>query len=133
MINANLILCDAAQAYEGKLSILGGGWIWIKVGVPFGIGIIVDVPWDKANTKLPTKLELFDEDGNPVCPDGTNPLVIFVELEVGRPVGQLPGSNQRVPLAFNFQPLIEKPGRYEWRLSIDDYITATSISVVTSS
>ena len=130
MISASLILCDSAQAYEGKLSILGGGWIWIKQGVPFGIGIIVEVPWDRANSKLPTKLELLDEDGRNFCPDGSNPLVIHAELEVGRPVGQLPGTSQRLPMAINFQPLFSKPGRFIWKLSIADFETQVSFDVV---
>ena len=132
MIAITLILCDAAQAYEGKLSILGGGWTRIKVQSPFAIGAIVDIPWDKSNTKLKTKLELLDEDGNAFAPDGENPLVIFADLEVGRPVGQAPGSSQRVPLAFSFTPILNKVGRFTFQLTVEDSIQTASFAVVSA-
>lgn len=130
MISITLLLCDAAQTYEGKLSILGGGWTIIKVQSPFAVAAIVDIPWDKSNTKLKTKLELLDEDGNSFAPDGENPLVIFADLEVGRPIGQTPGSSQRIPLAFNFTPILNKVGRFTFQLSVEDSTQSTSFAVV---
>lgn len=122
MIHFNLLLCDSAQVYDGKLSLLGAGWSWIRSGTPYAVAAIVDVPWDKTNSKLKGTFLLVNEDGRTVAPDGTNPMKVEVEFEVGRPVGLKPGSSQRVPLFIQVIPMdlsYAQPGRYSWRLEID--------------
>jgi hypothetical protein len=113
---------------DGKLTVVGGGWsITGPEPVPFGIGILVHVPWDLANTRHTLRLELLDADGGPVevaveDSDEEQPVVFFddVPFEVGRPPGIKPGTPLEFVVAVNSGPLPLEPGaRYEWRLSID--------------
>jgi hypothetical protein len=92
--------------------------------VPFGIAILIRVPWDQANQRHLMRLELLDADGQPVemeTEDGEQQVVFFddVPFEVGRPAGLKPGTPLDFPVAINSGPLPLEPGRYEWRLTID--------------
>ncbi len=122
-----MLLADYAQVADGKLTVVGGGWS--RTGpeaMPFGIALLVHVPWDQANRKHTMRLELVDTDGAPVLVETTEegvetPVVFFddLEFEVGRPAGVKPGTPLDLPLAINSGPMALEPGRYEWRLSID--------------
>jgi hypothetical protein len=121
-----MLLADYAQVADGKLTVVGGGWSMIgPEPMPFGIALLVLVPWDQANRKHLMRLELVDSDGAPVlmeAPDGVEVPVVFfddLEFEVGRPAGVKPGTPLDLPLAINSGALPLEPGRYEWRLSID--------------
>ncbi len=121
-----MMLADSAQASEGKLFILGGGWnITGPEPVPSAIAIYVEVSWDMTNVKHAWKLELVDSDGDAVMVPsplgGEQPIVIEGEFEVGRPPGVTPGTGLGIPVAINLGPLPLPPGgRYEWRLTIAD-------------
>jgi hypothetical protein len=117
------MLADAAQASEGKLYILGGGWnITGPQPSPSAIAIYIEVSWDLANMQHPWRLELLDSDGQPVLvetPMGEQAFVLEGAIEVGRPPGVTPGTGLGVPLAINLGPIPLPPGgRYEWRFSI---------------
>jgi len=122
-----MLLADYAQVADGKLTVVGGGWsITGPEPVPFGIAILVHVPWDQANRRHVMRLELLDTDGAPVTietDEGVEEPVVFfddVEFEVGRPAGVKPGTPLELPLTINSGPLpLDPGGRYEWRLSID--------------
>ena len=120
-----MLLADFAQVSDGKLTIVGGGWsLTGPEPVPFGIAILIRVPWDQANQRHVMRLELLDADGLAVemeTDDGTQPVVFFddVPFEVGRPAGLKPGTPLDFPVAVNSGPLPLEPGRYEWRLTID--------------
>jgi hypothetical protein len=127
-MKVTMLLADFAQVSDGKLTVVGGGWsITGPEPVPFGIGILVHVPWDLANTRHTLRLELLDADGGPVevaveDSDEEQPVVFFddVPFEVGRPPGIKPGTPLEFVVAVNSGPLPLEPGaRYEWRLSID--------------
>jgi hypothetical protein len=128
-----MLLADAAQAADGKLFVLGGGWSLAGPGpTPMAIAIKVDVPWDRGNIVHEWKLELVDADGEsvlvPLQPEGEpGPLQLQGAFEPGRPPGLRPGTPLDVVLAVNFGPLPLPPGaRYEWRFSVngfDDYWT----------
>jgi hypothetical protein len=123
-VKVTLLLADAAQAAEGKLYILGGGWsVTGPAPSPSALAAYVQVPWDQTNTKHSFVFELLTSDGHPVIvgtPDGEQPLVIDGSFEVGRPAGIKPGSPIDFPLAINLGPLPLPPGqRFEWRLTID--------------
>lgn len=123
-----MLLADFAQVSDGKLTVVGGGWSMTgPEPVPFGIAILVRVPWDQANAVHTMRLELLDADGAPVLletDDGESPIVFFddVQFEVGRPAGIKPGTPLDFPVAINSGPLPLEPGLYEWRLSIDGAI-----------
>jgi hypothetical protein len=70
-VKATLLLADYAVVSDGKLTIVGGGWS--QTGpepAAFGIGLLIQVPWDQANTRHAFSVELstrtapvsFDED-----------------------------------------------------------------------
>lgn len=123
-MKVTLLLADAAEAVNVKLYILGGGWsITGPDPTPSAMAIKIEVPWDQANTRHQLKLELFNDDGQPIMvptPIGEQPVVLFGEFEVGRPPGLKPGTPLDLALAFNIAPLPLPPdGRYVWRCSID--------------
>jgi hypothetical protein len=124
-VKVTMILADFAQVADGKLTVVGGGWSLTGPDpVPFGIAILVQVPWDRANQRHFMRLELVDADGQEVAvetDDGEEPIVFFDDtpFEVGRPAGLKPGTYLDFPIAVNSGPLPLAPGQYEWRLTID--------------
>lgn len=118
-----MLLADYAVVSDGKLTIVGGGWS--QTGpepAPFGIGLLIQVPWDQANTPHSFRVELLDADGGPVvldAPEEDQAVAFGGDFEVGRPPGLKPGTPLDFPLAMNSTPLPLEPGRYEWRLTID--------------
>jgi uncharacterized protein DUF6941 len=123
-IRATMLLADSAQAVEGKLYLLGGGWnITGPDPTPSAIAVYIEVSWDLSNMRHNWQLELFDSDGQPVqvpTPMGEQPLVLSGQFEVGRPAGVMPGTGLGVPLAVNLGPIPLQPAsRFEWRLSIN--------------
>jgi hypothetical protein len=120
-LNATLLLADSAQVADGRLFILGGGLGEVGPGPqPMAIAMLLEVPWDQANSPHDWKFELLDEDGTPVLYDD-QPILVGGQFEAGRPDGLAPGTPIPVPLAINFTALPVEPGkRYVWRLAIDD-------------
>jgi hypothetical protein len=125
-MKVTMLLADYAQVADGKLIVIGGGWSLTGPDpTPFGIALLIQVPWDQANQQHSLRLELLDADGVPVnaeAEDGGDQPIVFLDdtqFEVGRPPGIKPGTPLDFPLALNSAPLQLEPGRYEWRLSID--------------
>lgn len=119
-----MILADYAVVSDGKLTIVGGGWS--QTGPEpsaFGIGLLIQVPWDQANTRHVFAVELVDSDGAEVVlqteDEDEQPVAFGGEFEVGRPPGLKPGTPLDFPVAVNSTPLPLEAGRYEWRLTID--------------
>jgi hypothetical protein len=117
-----MMLADSAQAVDGKLYILGGGWSMTGPNPsPSALAIKFEVPWEAANRKHKVRIELLDSDGQPVLvqgPESPEPMLIQADLEVGRPTGLSPGTPLDSPFAINIGPLPLKPGRYEWRCTV---------------
>ncbi|HXU89008.1 MAG TPA: hypothetical protein VFQ62_09155 [Methylomirabilota bacterium] len=120
-MNVTMMLCDSVQAVNGKLYILGGGWnVTGPDPSPSAIAILVRVPWDQANRRHRLRLDLVNEDGQPVQVEG-RPLQIGAEFEVGRPAGHRPGRPLNIPLGINLGPLpLAADRHFEWRCYIDD-------------
>jgi len=122
-VKVTLLLADYAVVTDGKLTVVGGGWS--QTGPEpsaFGIALLIQVPWDQANTLHTFSVELLDADGAEVVVDGEegDQAVAFGgEFEVGRPPGIKPGTPLDFPVAVNSSPLPLEAGRYEWRLTID--------------
>ena len=109
------MLCDFAQVAEGKLNILGGGISVARQGVPqISVAGLVDVPWDLANTEVSATFTLLDADG----------LIAAVTLTIGFEMGRPPGAVKGAPLTWPFAVTIATqwlpPGRYTWRLDLND-------------
>jgi len=119
------LLCDAAEAINGKLYILGGGWsVSGPMPHPSALAMKLDVPWNDANRPIEVLIELFDADGQPYAVQDAfgnqQPLKVPMQIEVGRPPGLPHGTPLDATLAFSVPPLIYRPGqRYTWRLTID--------------
>lgn len=122
-MKATILLADYAVVADGKLTIVGGGWS--QTGpepASFGIALLIQVPWDQANTVHRFSVELLDADGAAVVAeseDGEEVVAFGGEFEVGRPPGIKPGTPLDFPVAVNATPMPLEPGRYEWRLTID--------------
>jgi hypothetical protein len=117
-----MLLADSAQAVNGKLYILGGGWSMTgPAPTPSALAIKFEVPWEAANRKHKVRIELLDSDGQSVLvpgPESPQPMLVTADLEVGRPPGLAQGTPLDSPFAINIGPLPLRPGRYEWRCTI---------------
>jgi hypothetical protein len=123
-VKATLLLADYAVVSDGKLTIVGGGWSQTGPDpAAFGIGLLIQVPWDQANAPHTFSVELLDADGTAVSFETDDvdeqPVAFGGDFEVGRPPGLKPGTPLDFPVAVNSTPLPLEPGRYEWRLTID--------------
>jgi len=124
-MKVTMLLADAAQAINGKLYILGGGWSVTGPGPNVSaIALKIEVPWDEANRRHTLLLELLDADGHkamlPVAEGELRAMEIKGDFEVGRPPGVTPGTPLDAALAINLNPVPLAAGRrYVWRLSIN--------------
>lgn len=122
-MRVTMLLCDFAQAAEGKLYVMGGGWSIRAEMAPMALAIKIDVPWSETNRPHQWNLTLVDADGAPVMvegPEGARPIQISDGFEVGRPAGLPEGTAIDVPIAINVAPIPLPPNkRYVWRLEID--------------
>lgn len=122
-MRVDVILADAAQASDGKVSMLGAGWSLTHGATPMAVVVFIEIPWDQANEDRAFVLELLDADGRPVVVQGGGgPRTIVVEGQIkaeraeGLPHGvpiTLP------PLALQIGPMPLEPGRYVWRFSLN--------------
>lgn len=121
-----MLLCDASEAVNGKLYVLGGGWSHVQVpDVPVGVSlaVLVAVPWTAANEKHKLQVQLVNDDGEQVEVNDT-PVMAGGEFEVGRPPGIKPGSPINTPLTFRFDGIALPGGGYVFELSIDGTVLA---------
>lgn len=122
-MNVDLIICDAVSQAEGKLYMLGAGWTHARpplgVPIPLALAIIVEIAWTEANKPFAITVELQDQDGKPVKPDGENPVRMEGRGEAGRPPGIAVGSalNTTMALPFGLVPL--EPNGYVWVVEIN--------------
>lgn len=137
-IEAKLILCDSAVADpSGKVHMLGAGWS--VTGVPaatHAVALLAKVPWDRTNQKLHLAVELVDSDGRPVVARDPNDADVVIgqtaDLEVGRPPGVPHGSMVNAAFALTVPSIPLAPGRYTWRLRLDDVLDQESFTVLES-
>ena len=106
-----LILADHAEAVNGKLYLMGGGWDRRAIGdfrqpQAFSVSIGVLIPWSQTNRPVPLTIAVIDADGQSIAtPFQTNVLV-------GRPINATPGQKLRYMLSLNFMLPLPKPGAY---------------------
>ncbi len=122
-MKATLLLCDFAQVAGGKLTAVGAGWTFTSPVTTHAVGILLDVPWDQANVRMPWRLQLRDADGRTVLqegPQGPVPVQAVGEIEVGRPAGTPPGTPIPVAIAIPVHGVALRPAsRYVWELSVN--------------
>jgi hypothetical protein len=134
-MDAVMLLCDAAEAVNGKLYILGGGWSQLLLPdhpANMSLAIRIEVPWHEANDPHRVIAKLVDADGGDVAipPPGASedvepvPVRNEVTVETGRPAGLAPGTPLEAPLVFSFHGLSLPAGSYVWELEIDGTVEA---------
>ena len=125
-----MLLCDAAQAVEGKLYVLGGGWSQMVYNpdepTDMAPAIKLSVPWDQANRPVNVRAALYDEDRRPMVL-GDNPVELGGQLEVGRPPGMKHGTPLDAHFVLDFKGLFLQPGGYVWEFEVDDRVKARAL------
>lgn len=126
-MEAHVLLADFAQTdVSGKVNALGLGWSVTQTPTSnMAVIVMVKVGWNETNRKHRLSLNLLTADGqhavNVPTPLGVQPLQVEGEFEAGRPAGLPEGSTIDHAIAVNVGPgLALAPGRYEWRLKIDN-------------
>lgn len=126
------MLCDHAEALNGKLFMNGGGINVFRVArkpphnITTALASVIHVPWMATNHAHKLSIELIDEDGHeviPWAPDGAPtppPVKVETQFNVGRPAQLQSGDVQSFPLAINFQLGLRRLGGYSFVVSIDD-------------
>lgn len=108
------ILSDYAEAVNGKLYLMGGGWDRVLIqdfGKPFGfsfaLGILV--PWNATNIRQSVEISIED-------PDGQKPVILKMgaNFVTGRPPFIAQGAQQRTMLAIpRLETIFPGPGDYQ--------------------
>lgn len=125
-----MMLADAAQQVGGKLYILGGGWSTTgSPSAPMAVAIKIEVPWHSTNVGHDWRLALVDADGRAVQTSDDRPVEVTGQLEVGRPAGLPEGTPLDAPLVVSFGAMPLRPGRYEWRLEIEEFVESCAFLV----
>jgi len=113
-----LIMADKAEAINGKLYMIGGGFD--RVGVPqsqplafydLALGFLVD--YNETNESHEFSLALKDADNNDLRPP------LAGQIEVGRPAGMTAGQEQRVIIVFRGPFPVSGPGNLRWIPTLD--------------
>lgn len=125
------MLCDHAEAVQGKLFINGGAIdICYTMPVPphivtFAVGLVIRVPYTATNQAHTLIVRLLASDGAAVtayAPGVEEPGTIEAQLpfNLGRPPMLQPGDFQHLPLGVNFSALpLPSLGGYSVQLLID--------------
>jgi hypothetical protein len=109
-----LTLANHVEALNGLLYVSGGGWTdhWRPLQSAnnafishLGIGVSVLFPWGDTNVPYQLVVNLETDDGNQLF--DVRPI-----LNVGRPAGLPPGSDQRAVFAFNAEMVFPQAGGY---------------------
>lgn len=106
-----LILADRAEAVNGKLYMIGGGWDRLTIGdlkkpAHLSIALGVLVPWNATNDPHPVTLRYEDADGRTV----QGP--IGLTLQVGRPPLAVRGQSFRAMVVVQHDLVLPGPGTY---------------------
>lgn len=114
-----LILADEAEVVNGKLYLMGGGWdkLWFNRQMPasrhMAVAASFRVPWNETNQRHGIEIELATEDGESLAK-------VTGQMEVGRPAGIAPGTEQRSQIAFSVDARFGKFGTYVVNARVDD-------------
>ncbi len=101
-----LVLADHAEAINGKLYMMGGGWDHFQAAdlthsARFSIAIGILVPWNATNQDHQLGIDIQDEDGSSIAPS------FSLDFSSGRPPHLRQGDVQR--LIFSIQTELRFP------------------------
>lgn len=106
-----VVIGDFAQAVQGKLNLIGGGWNLHHAKqypspLPFGLGIGILVPWSETNRRHSFTLVMRKSEGPELLKqDG--------EYNIGRDVMTPVGMTQRVTIGISGLIQLHEAGTYE--------------------
>jgi hypothetical protein len=130
-IEATMLLCDFAEAVNGKLYIVGGGWSMLTKVRPtanMSLAVKLSVPWSRANERMHVEAALITDQGEPVtvvADDGEDrPILAGGDIELGRPPGLRHGTPLDATFAMNFEGLNLEAGGYVWELRVGSDVAA---------
>lgn len=111
-------MADRAEAVNGKLYMVGGGWDRMGMtSIPgpadFDVAVGVLVGYNETNSPHKIDLVLEDEDNKPVLGP------ITAQFELGRPAGMKLGQTQRFQLVLRGPFPLPKPGSFHWVVVLD--------------
>jgi hypothetical protein len=120
-VNADILICDFAEALNGKLYILGGGWSQHlgPADVSCTLAVRLSVPWNQANQKHSLAIVLRSEDEVPVVGPEGNPVALSGDFEIGRPPGLVPGEDLTNTFAYRVENLPLADGGYSFVVEVD--------------
>jgi hypothetical protein len=108
-----LIMADKAEAINGKLYMIGGGFDRVTILEPgalpsydLALGFLVD--YNETNEPHDFGVVLMDADNGQVIPP------LGGRIEVGRPPGMVAGQEQRVMIVFRGPFPVPAVGSYRW-------------------
>ncbi|MGH9265187.1 MAG: DUF6941 family protein [Acidimicrobiales bacterium] len=114
------MLADAARVAENKLYVFGGQWDRIYTNAfpashaALTVVLVIEVSYSEALTDHHLRVALM-RDGATVGPEARG------LINVGHAPGTTPGAPSYVPIALPFAGVMfERPGRYEWVVSLND-------------
>jgi hypothetical protein len=113
-----LLVADRAEAVNGKLYVLGGGWDRITLpaypgAANFDVALGVMVAYTETNERHEFQLTLEDDDNHVVLGP------ISGQFELGRPPGIRPAQAQRFMVAVRGPFPLQQAGCYHWIASLD--------------
>ncbi len=106
-----LILADAAQIVGGKLYLMGGGWdvLTVNRALPItqhvALAASYSIPWNETNQQFSVEVVIVSDDGKEIGK-------ITGMVEVGRPAGTPPGSEQRAQISAELNLEFAAPGSF---------------------
>ena len=126
MTDITVMLCDYAEAVQGKLYIAGGGWSELRGSGPADLALAVKLalPWTDADRPVPLEASLLTEDGHEVEAGG-EPVRFSAEVQASRSPDLPPGTPLDVAVAVRFSHLVLTPGGYRFEVSVDGHLAAT--------
>jgi len=118
-----LILADSAEALNGKLYLMGGGWDSMSVTdisrpVPMAIACGVNVPWVDTDDMHVLSLAIADQDGKEVAPR------LQASFKTGRSPDLERGQPTHVPFAIKAELVFPGAGTYVISATVDDNLEA---------
>ncbi len=113
-----LILADRAEAVNGKIYMVGGGWdrlglLNIPGPADFDVCAGLLVAYNETNAPHQILLALEDEDNKVIVGP------VMAQFEIGRPAGLKLGQTQRFQMVVRGPFPLPRTGAYHWVLSVD--------------
>lgn len=126
-MDAEVLLCDYAEALNGKLYISGGGWSVVGLARPLrcSLAIRLATAWSETNVRQQLRVSLITQDGQAALgPDG-QPVLFAGNIEVGRPPGLAQGEDIVNCLVLSYEGLDLAAGSYEFKVEVDSKVIKT--------